>query len=74
MNKDTQKEFVLEAFSSLPFFKRGFILGVVASLLCKETMQVNLYFIIFGFSFFNLRQDYSNLLCMKENLRKLNIG
>ena len=50
------------------FFKRGFIQGVVASLLCKDTMQINLYFIIFifNFIFLNLRQDYSNLLCMKE--------
>ena len=38
------------------FFKRGFIQGVVASLLCNEPMQVNLYFIIFSFSFsLNLR-------------------
>jgi len=56
------------------FFKRGFIQGVVASLLCKEIMQVNLYFIIIIFSFFHLRHDYCNLLCMTENLWKLNMG
>ena len=69
MNKDTHKEFVQKACSSLIVFfyiKRGFIRGVVASLLCTETMRVNLYFIIFIFGFFNLRLNYSNLLCMKE--------
>jgi hypothetical protein len=33
------------------------------ALLCKEIMQVKLYLLFYFY--FNLTQDYSNLLCMK---------
>ena len=73
LNKDTQKEFVPGAcFSLIAFFslREALLEEWLQALLCKEIIQVNLYFIIL--IFFNLRQDYSNLLCMKENMRKLN--
>ena len=46
VNKDTQKETCPRSIFLIAFFKRGFILGVVASLLCKQIMQVNPFFIL----------------------------
>jgi len=58
VNKDTQRKLVPEAFpSSFVFLERLYY--------ASKSLFYYFYF------YFNLIQDYSNLLCMKENFVKI---
>jgi hypothetical protein len=52
------------------FIKKGFIQGVGASLIMQRNNASKSLF----YFYFNLRQDYSNLLCMKEKGLNLNLN